>query len=130
MRRFVRSIDPQLPRDVWLLQIGGVSNSFRNGVVFPFLAIYLHNVRGFGLATAGIAIAISSAAQLVAGVAMGPVIDRLGRARCSPEASSPRRPASACCRSSVSPGTPMRCSRSRSGKRGVLAQPVDPDLAS
>jgi MFS family permease len=77
-RGYLRSLDPQLPRDVWLLQIGGVANSFGNGVVFPFLAIYLHNVRGFGIATAGIAIAISSAAQLIAGIAMGPVIDRLG----------------------------------------------------
>jgi MFS family permease len=81
MRGFLRLIDPQLPREVWLLQVGGVANSFGNGVVFPFLAIYLHNVRGFGIATAGIAIAISSAAQLAAGVAMGPVIDRLGARR-------------------------------------------------
>jgi len=78
VRRYLRSIDPQLPRDVWLLQIGGVLNSFGNGIVFPFLAIYLHNVRGFGIATAGIAIAVSALAQLVAGVAAGPVIDRLG----------------------------------------------------
>lgn len=81
MRRLLRSVDPQLPRDVWLLQIGGVANSFGNGIVFPFLAIYLHNVRGFGIATAGIAIAISAASQLVAGVAMGPFIDRLGARR-------------------------------------------------
>ena len=60
MRGYLRSLDPQLPRDVWLLQIGGVANSFGNGIVFPFLAIYLHNVRGFGIATAGIAIAISA----------------------------------------------------------------------
>jgi MFS family permease len=81
VRGYLRSLDPQLPRDVWLLQIGGVANSFGNGVVFPFLAIYLHNVRGFGIATAGIAIAISSAAQLTAGIAVGPVIDRLGARR-------------------------------------------------
>ena len=81
MRGYLRSLDPQLPRDVWLLQIGGVANSFGNGIVFPFLAIYLHNVRGFGIATAGIAIAISAAAQLIAGIAMGPVIDRLGARR-------------------------------------------------
>ncbi len=81
MRRLLRSFDPQLPRDVWLLQVGGVANSFGNGIVFPFLAIYLHNVRGFGIATAGIAIAISSATQLVAGIAIGPVIDRLGPRR-------------------------------------------------
>ena len=94
MRGYLRSLDPQLPRDVWLLQIGGVANSFGNGIVFPFLAIYLHNVRGFGIATAGIAIAISSAAQLTAGVAMGPIIDRLGRGARSHAGSSSRRSAS------------------------------------
>jgi MFS family permease len=81
VRGYLRSLDPQLPRDVWLLQVGGLANSFGNGIVFPFLAIYLHNVRGFGIATAGIAIAISAAAQLIAGVAIGPVIDRLGPRR-------------------------------------------------
>ncbi len=58
-----------------------MTNSFGNGFVFPFLAIYLHNVRGFGIATAGIAIAVSSATQLLAGVAVGPVIDRVGARR-------------------------------------------------
>jgi MFS family permease len=78
---YLRSLNPQLPRQVWLLQVGGLTNSFGNGVVFPFLAIYLHNVRGFGIATAGIAIAISSVSQLVSGVAIGPVIDKLGARR-------------------------------------------------
>src|SRR4051812_25921506 len=76
--RWLRSLDPQLPRDVWLLQLGGVVNSFGNGVVLPFLVIYLHDVRGFGLGTAGVAIAVSSAAQLSAGIAAGPIIDRIG----------------------------------------------------
>jgi hypothetical protein len=39
---WVRRFDPQLPRDVWLLQLGGVVNSFGNGIVLPFLVIYLH----------------------------------------------------------------------------------------
>jgi len=81
MLDYFRSLNPQLPRQVWLLQIGGVTNSFGNGVVFPFLAIYLHNVRGFGIATAGIAIAISSVLQLITGAAIGPVIDRVGARR-------------------------------------------------
>ena len=81
MRGFLRQIDPKLPRDVWLLQLGGVVNSFGNGVVFPFLAIYLHDVRGFSLATAGIAIAISSVGQTGAVLALGPLIDRLGARR-------------------------------------------------
>jgi MFS family permease len=76
--RGLRRFDPHLPHEVWLLQAGGVVNSFGNGIVLPFLVIYLHDVRGFGLGTAGLAIAASSAAQLVAGVAAGPVIDRIG----------------------------------------------------
>ena len=65
---FLRRFDPQLPRDVWLLQLGGVANSFGNGVVLPFLVIYLHDVRHFGLDVAGLVIATSAAAQLTAGV--------------------------------------------------------------
>jgi MFS family permease len=76
--RALGRFDPQLPRQVWLLQTGGVVNSFGNGVVLPFLVIYLHDVRGFGLGTAGLAIAVSSAAQLAAGIGAGPIIDRLG----------------------------------------------------
>jgi len=74
----LRRLDPQLPREVWLLQAGGVVNSFGNGVVLPFLVIYLHDVRGFGLGTAGLVVAVSSAAQLAAGIAVGPIIDRVG----------------------------------------------------
>jgi MFS family permease len=76
--RALGRFDPQLPRQVWLLQTGGVVNSFGNGVVLPFLVIYLHDVRGFGLGTAGLAIAVASAAQLAAGIGAGPIIDRFG----------------------------------------------------
>jgi MFS family permease len=76
--RWRRAFDPQLPRDVWLLQIGGVLNSFGNGVVLPFLVIYLHDVRGFGLGISGLIVAVSAAAQLSAGVLAGPLVDRLG----------------------------------------------------
>src|SRR5919201_3296129 len=78
---YLRSLDPQLPRDVWLLQLGGVVNSFGNGLTLPFLVIYLHNVRGFALGTAGLIVAVSSGGQLAAGVLAGPVIDRLGAKR-------------------------------------------------
>jgi hypothetical protein len=43
---YFRSLDPRLPREVWILQGGGLLNSFGNGLVLPFLIIYLHNVRG------------------------------------------------------------------------------------
>lgn len=76
--RFWRRFDPQLPREVWLLQLGGVMNSFGNGIILPFLVIYLHDVRGFGLGVAGLVIAFSAAAQLTAGLVTGPLIDRIG----------------------------------------------------
>ena len=44
--RWLRSLDPQLPREVWLLQLGGVMKSVGNGLVLPFLVIYLHDMRG------------------------------------------------------------------------------------
>jgi MFS family permease len=76
--RALGRFDPRLPHDVWLLQVGGVVNSFGNGIVLPFLVIYLHDVRGFGLGTAGLVVAVSSAAQLVAVLGVGALIERLG----------------------------------------------------
>ena len=56
---YLRSLNPRLPLPVWLLQVGGLANSFGNGLALPFLVIYLHNVRGFSLGTAGLVIAVS-----------------------------------------------------------------------
>ncbi len=78
MRAHLRSLDPQLPRAVWLLQLGGVANSFGNGVVLPFLVIYLHDVRHFGLGLSGLVVSVSAAAQLGAGLVAGPLVDRFG----------------------------------------------------
>jgi MFS family permease len=75
---YFRSLNPRLPLPVWLLQVGGLTNSFGNGLVLPFLVIYLHNIRGFSLGTAGLVVAVSSFAQLVAGIVAGPLIDRVG----------------------------------------------------
>jgi MFS family permease len=75
---YLRSLNPRLPLPVWLLQIGGLMNSFGNGLALPFLVIYLHNVRGFSLGTAGLIVAVSSLAQLAAGILAGPLIDRVG----------------------------------------------------
>jgi MFS family permease len=75
---YFRNLDPRLPRDVWLLQAGGVVNSFGNGIVFPFLVIYLHDVRGFSLGTSGLIVAVSSAAQLAAVLLAGTLIERVG----------------------------------------------------
>jgi MFS family permease len=81
VRAYLRSLNPDLPRPVWLLQIGGLTNSFGNGVVLPFLIIYLHNVRGISLGLAGLAAAVNSAAAFGSGFVAGSLSDRIGPRR-------------------------------------------------
>lgn len=81
MGAYLRSLNPQLPREVWLLQLGGVMNSLGNGVVFPYLFVYLKDVRGFSPAVAGTVIAVSSFGQVAAGLAAGSIVDRIGARR-------------------------------------------------
>jgi MFS family permease len=78
LRRYLGSLDPRLPRPVWILSLGGLANAFGNGLAFPFLVIYLHNVRGISLGTAGLVLATIGAVSLLAGPAVGVVIDRIG----------------------------------------------------
>jgi MFS family permease len=78
VRAYLRSLNPNLPRDVWILQAGGLANMFGNGVIGPFLIIYLHNVRGISLGVAGLIVASSSAAALCSGFVGGALSDRLG----------------------------------------------------
>ncbi len=81
VRSYVRSLDPNLSRDVWILQLGGLTNAFGNGIVLPFLIIYLHNVRGIPLGLAGLAAAVNSVAGLASGFVAGSFADRLGPRR-------------------------------------------------
>jgi MFS family permease len=78
VRAYLRSLNPQLSRDVWILQAGGLANMFGNGVIGPFLIIYLHNVRGISLGVAGLVVASNSAAGLLSGFVGGALSDRLG----------------------------------------------------
>jgi predicted MFS family arabinose efflux permease len=78
VRAYLRTLDPHLPRAVWLVQAGGVVNSLGNGVAFPFIVIYLHNVRGISFAEAGLALSVGGVAALLAGLGVGPVVDRIG----------------------------------------------------
>jgi predicted MFS family arabinose efflux permease len=78
LRAYLRSLDPRLPRSVWILSFGGLANAVGNGLAYPFLVIYLHNVRGFSLGTAGLVLATTGAVSLLAGPAVGVVIDRIG----------------------------------------------------
>jgi len=78
VRAYLRSLNPHLPRDVWILQAGGLANMFGNGVIGPFLIIYLHNVRGISLGVAGLIVAANAAAALCSGFVGGALSDRIG----------------------------------------------------
>jgi predicted MFS family arabinose efflux permease len=75
---YLRSIDPRLPRAVWTLEAGGLVNAFGNGITFPFVVIYLHNVRGFSLGIAGLALATNGILSLLASPVAGWLSDRIG----------------------------------------------------
>jgi predicted MFS family arabinose efflux permease len=76
--RLSRTFDPGLSRPVWTLQAGMLVNALGNGVVLPFLVIYLHNVRGFPLATSGLVLAVYGAAGLAGTASGGVAADRVG----------------------------------------------------
>jgi MFS family permease len=78
---YLRSLDPRLPRVVYTLEVGALLNAFGNGVVLPFLFIYLHNVRGIPLGLAGLAAATQSATALASGFLGGTLSDRAGPKR-------------------------------------------------
>jgi MFS family permease len=81
VRRYLRSLDPRLPHDVYVLEVGALVNAFGNGVVLPFLLIYLHNVRGIPFGLAGSAAAVQSAAALASSFLGGTLSDRIGPKR-------------------------------------------------
>jgi len=78
VRGFLSSLNPRLPRQVQLLQLGGLMNAFGNGLVVPFLLIYLHNERGISLGIAGLVLATNAGVSLIAGPVGGALVDRLG----------------------------------------------------
>ena len=78
MRAFLRSLNPRLPREVQFLQLGGLMNAFGNGLVIPFLLIYLHNERGISLGVAGLVLATNAGVSLVSGPIGGALVDRVG----------------------------------------------------
>jgi MFS family permease len=75
---WLRSLDPRLPRSVYTLQVGGLFNAFGNGLILPFLFIYLYNVREIGAGTVGLIVATNAIVSMVAGPAMGALVDRVG----------------------------------------------------
>ncbi|HEU5264562.1 MAG TPA: MFS transporter [Gaiellaceae bacterium] len=81
MSGLLRTYFPELPRSVTTLQVGGLVNAFGNGVILPFLFIYLHNVRGIALGPVGLIVGTNAVVSLVAGPLFGSMIDRVGGRR-------------------------------------------------
>jgi MFS family permease len=63
------------------MEVGGFANAFGNGLAFPFLFIYLHNVRGFALPTVGLVAGTSAAVGIASIPFSGIVVDKIGGKR-------------------------------------------------
>jgi MFS family permease len=80
--RAVAQVRPDLPRSVQTLQVGGLLNALGNGLVLPFLVIYLHSERGVPLGISGLIVATASGVSLVATPVAGALIDHVGSRAC------------------------------------------------
>ena len=67
---------------VWILQAGVLLNFLGNGLVAPYLVIFLHEDRGIPLALAAAAPASGGILATTSGLLAGPLIDRLGPRVC------------------------------------------------
>jgi MFS family permease len=70
-----------LPRPVLLLQGGFALNFFGTGLILPFEIIYLHAVRGFSTATAGLVVGTVMATAAVVTLPSGALLDRFSAKR-------------------------------------------------
>ena len=75
MRGLLRTYFPPLPRAVLTLQAGGLVNAFGNGMVLPFMFIYLHNVRGIELGVAGLVVGTHAVVSIASGPVFGSQIE-------------------------------------------------------
>src|SRR6266581_8626263 len=65
-----------LSRPVLILQAGNALNYFGTGLILPFEIIYLHQVRGFPTATAGLVLATVMGTAAVVTPPSGALLDR------------------------------------------------------
>jgi MFS family permease len=65
-----------LSRPVLVLQAGNALNYFGYGLILPFEIIYLHQIRGFSTATAGLVLAATMGTSAIVTPPTGAVVDR------------------------------------------------------
>ncbi|MGM9986814.1 MAG: MDR family MFS transporter [Bacillaceae bacterium] len=66
------------PKAVWLLIIGMLLNMVGSSFLWPFNTIYIHDILGKSLATAGFALMLNSGAGIIGNMAGGYFFDKLG----------------------------------------------------
>jgi predicted MFS family arabinose efflux permease len=77
VRRVREFLGEQRPA-VWVLQLGMLVNFFGNGLVAPFLVLYLHFGRGLPIAVAAAAVATGGITAIISGFIAGWSADRNG----------------------------------------------------
>jgi MFS family permease len=77
MRRLFGLFHVDLPRPVLVLQLANAVNAFGFGVILPFEIVYLHQIRHFGLTTAGLVLSTVTATAAVVNPAVGALLDRI-----------------------------------------------------
>jgi MFS family permease len=75
-------VTPGLPGNLWLLQAGVALNFLGNGLVAPYLVIYLHLDRDIPLPLAALAVGSGGIFATLSGLVAGPLIDRFGPRAC------------------------------------------------
>ncbi|GHI07548.1 hypothetical protein AQI88_24890 [Streptomyces cellostaticus] len=74
----MRALFPALPRKAWSVLGADALSAVGSGLTLPFLVLYLHTIRGFGLATASLAVAAVAVAGLAGNPLGGALSDRAG----------------------------------------------------
>ena len=75
-RSLARAWRTDLPRVVLLLQAGNAFSWFGYGLILPFEIIYLHQVRGFSTATAGLVLGATLGSGTIVTLPSGVLLDR------------------------------------------------------
>lgn len=69
---------PPLGRRAWWLLAGYALEKLGSGLIWPFLVVYMHEVREIDLATAGLVLSAASVAGVIAVPVSGELVDRIG----------------------------------------------------
>lgn len=72
---------PQLSRKAWTVVGADAISALGNGMITPFLVVYLRDARGFPIEQVGLILATEAVAGLVAAPLTGALIDKIGARR-------------------------------------------------